>query len=257
MTPLRPESGARAGPGRLLAFDTSTERLAVAVQGPAGRLTADEAGGAAASSALLPCIERLLDQAGLGWADLDAIAFGHGPGAFTGLRTSCAVAQGLAVGLAKPLLPIDSLLIVAEDARQQAAPGAPILDIDIVMDARMGEVYTGRFAWHEGRWAATTAATLESPQALFARWRGRPPAALAGSALSALPDWPWCEAAPADRQWPGEASRANALIALAEAGWFAGATVEASQALPTYLRNKVALTTAERDAARRAAATAA
>ena len=243
-----------AEPARLLAFDSSTERLAIAVQGPAGHFTADEAGGAAASSLLLPGIERLLEQAGLRWSDLDAVAFGRGPGAFTGLRTSCAVAQGLAVGLRKPLLPIDSQLIVAEDARQQSGVQAGPFDIDIVMDARMGEVYSGRFAWRDGLWSVTTPAALESPEALFARWREHAPAALAGSASSAMPDRPWLQAVPAERHWAHESSRAAALIVLAEAAWLAGASVDAAQALPTYLRNKVALTTAERDAMRLAAA---
>ena len=99
----------------VLAFDTSTERLALGVHGPDGPLTLMADGGAAASSTLLPHIHALLAQAPLSLADLDAIAFGCGPGAFTGLRTACAVAQGLGLGLARPLLPIDSLLVVAED----------------------------------------------------------------------------------------------------------------------------------------------
>ncbi len=236
----------------LLAFDTSTERLAVGLSCAGHRWIADEPGGAAASASLLPCAERLLGEAGLNWTDLDAIAFGRGPGAFTGLRTSCAVAQGLAVGLARPLLAIDSLLIVAEDARHQSSLEGGSFDIDVVMDARMGEVYAGRYRWDHGRWSALRAAELLSPQALSDHWRQAPPSALAGTALPALADGPWQGAVPPGRQWPSEASRAQALLTLAQAAWTDGATVDAAEALPTYLRNKVALTTAEREAARRA-----
>ena len=86
----------------LLAFDTSTERMSIAVartQGGQTRLwEATGAGGAQASVALLPTILDLMAQAGLGFAELDAICFGCGPGAFTGLRTACSVAQGLGFG---------------------------------------------------------------------------------------------------------------------------------------------------------------
>ncbi len=238
----------------LLAFDTSTERLAVALSCPGGSWVADEPGGAAASASLIPCAERLLGEAGVTWPKLDAIAFGRGPGAFTGLRTSCAVAQGLAVGLERPLLAIDSLLIVAEDTRRQAAPEGTRFEVDVVMDARMGEVYAGRYRWDHGRWSVLRSAELLTPQALADHWQQAPPAALAGTALLALADSPWQCAVTSDRQWPHEASRARALASLALAAWTDGATVDAAEALPTYLRNKVALTTAERDAVRLAKA---
>ena len=245
-----------APPGAtLLAFDTSTERLAVAVSCASRTFVAEEAGGAAASGALLPCAERLLGEAGARWPALDAIAFGRGPGAFTGLRTSCAVAQGLAVGLARPLLAIDSLLIVAEDARQQAGSSDHgDFDVDVVMDARMDEVYAGRYRWSGGHWSALQPAALLSPQALADRWQQAAPQALAGSAL-ALAGGPWHGATPTGGCWPQEASRARALLSLARAAWADGATIDAAEALPTYLRNKVALTTAEREAARQAKAT--
>lgn len=238
----------------LLAFDTSTERLAVALSRAGRDWTADEPGGAAASAGLLPSAERLLGEAGVVWSELDAIAFGCGPGAFTGLRTSCAVAQGLAVGLGRPLLAIDSLSIVAEDARRQAAPESASFDVDVVMDARMGEVYAGRYRWDHGRWSALRPAELLSPQALADRWQYAPPAVVAGTALLAGVDGPWQGAVPPERQWPREASRARALLSLAQRAWADGATVDAAEGLPTYLRNKVALTTAEREAARQAKA---
>ena len=127
-------------PPRLIAFDTSTERMAVALQSAAGAALLDEAGGAAASATLLPRIARLLADAQLVHADLDFIAFGRGPGAFTGLRTACSVAQGLAFGAGRPVLPIDSLLVVAEDARVQAGAPGPF-DVGVAMDARMDEIY--------------------------------------------------------------------------------------------------------------------
>ncbi|MDE2277304.1 MAG: tRNA (adenosine(37)-N6)-threonylcarbamoyltransferase complex dimerization subunit type 1 TsaB, partial [Burkholderiales bacterium] len=150
---------------RLLAFDTATEQLALGVHGPDGGLTLLLAGGAAASGSLLPQAQALLARAGLVLADLDCIAFGSGPGAFTGLRTACAVAQGLGFGLGRPLLPIDSLLIVAEDARAQAAPAAAF-DVGVAMDARMGEVYAARYRWADGGWQVLQAPRLCDPGAL-------------------------------------------------------------------------------------------
>ena len=99
----------------LLAFDTSTETLSIAVQRGAHVLAHEAAGGAQASAALIPQALALLAQAQLAVADLHAIAFGRGPGAFTGLRAACAVAQGLAWGAGVPVLPIDTLLAMAEN----------------------------------------------------------------------------------------------------------------------------------------------
>ena len=148
----------------LLAFDTSTEALAVALQGPGGQRLWNGEGGAQASALLLPTVQQLLDEAGLQLVDVDAIAFGQGPGAFTGLRTACAVAQGLAFGADKPVLAIDSLLIVAEDARaDQGFP--PVLEVAVAMDARMGELYAARYRWAAQGWQVLQAPGLWDPQA--------------------------------------------------------------------------------------------
>src|SRR5436190_17193363 len=124
----------------LLAFDTATERMSIALAA-GGTVWEHEAiggeGAGQASAALIPAILALLARAGVTLAQLDAIAFGRGPGAFTGLRTACSVAQGLAFGAGKPVLPVDTLLAVAEDARDGAAPQR----IWAVTDARMDEVY--------------------------------------------------------------------------------------------------------------------
>ena len=229
----------------LLAFDTSTEAIyaGVAVDGRAW--THQAVGGAQASALLIPALLRLLADAGLALGDLDAIAFGRGPGAFTGLRTACAVAQGLAFGAGLPVLPLDTLLALAEDAASQAPGGLD--DVWAAADARMGEVYAAHYRRTAAGWQAVVAPALHAPEALHALWRAVPPRAVAGSALAAFGER--LDTGDAVRL-PEAAPRAAALLALAAIAWAAGAAVDAAEALPLYLRDKVALTTAERDAAR-------
>ena len=238
-----------AAPPRLLAFDTSTERMAIALQAAAGATLLDQPGGAAASATLLPQVSRLLADAGLVHADLDFVAFGRGPGAFTGLRTACAVAQGLAFGIGKPVLAIDSLLIVAEDARLQAG-ATDSFDVGVAMDARMDEVYAAAYRFNGTAWLTLAEPALLALPALAPAWRGLNLHAVAGSAWAAfgerLP-------APAPRVFAQERGRAAALLRLALKAAAAGEGVDAAQALPLYLRDKVALTTREREAARAAA----
>ena len=250
---------------RLLAFDTSTEVLAIALGTPSGSWVHHGLGGAKASATLLPQVAALCQRGGVTLESLDAIAFGRGPGAFTGLRTSCAVAQGLALGLGCPVLPIDSLLIVAEDARAQVGRSGDAdtnididididIDIGVAMDARMGEVYAARWRWQGGRWHLRDAPMLCTPEALVAAWRGQPPAWLAGSAWAAL--GPRLALLVGPRVLHTEQNRAAALLRLAVAAHARGDGVDAALALPLYLRDKVALTTDERDAVRAAAAAA-
>ncbi len=241
---------------RLLAIDSATERLALAAVddggAPLSRATCridplDLDGGAAASAQALPMLMALLQRVGWNFADLDAIAFGRGPGGFTGLRTACAVAQGLAWGQDVPVVPVDSLAIVAEDAARHAglADGAVVW---VAMDARMDEIYAGcyRDAGAAG-WRAVVEPALTTPEALHALWADAPPAFVAGSALAAFGDRLRTGAA---LRAPVEHGRAAALGWLAAAGFARGDGVPADQALPFYLRDKVAQTTAEREAAK-------
>ena len=237
-------NGAPAVDAKLVAIDSSTERLVLALQSPQGGFTLDEEGGARASARLLPALHELLGRAGMALRELDAIAYARGPGAFTGLRTACAVAQGLALGLGRPALPLDSLLVVAEAARAQGAGD----DLWVAMDARMDEVYAARYCHDGTRWHAADPPALWTLPALSERWRTDPPAAVAGSALAAFGERLGLTAATA--LWPDLPVRAAALLRLARAAWRDGATVDAADALPLYLRDKVALTTAERAAAR-------
>ena len=236
---------------KLLALDTATETMAVGVAYDELSLAANAEGGVQASERLIPLALDLLAQAGVAPAALDAVAFGQGPGAFTGLRTAVSVAQGLAFGIGCPVLPIDSLLIVAEDARQQAQACAAPFELWVAMDARMDEAYAAAYR-HDGLvWQLLQAPALYDLPSLAARWQAvGGPGVLAGSAIEAFAGrLPWGAAL----LWPHAADRAAALLRLARAAWAAGAAVPAQAALPVYLRDKVALTTAEREAARQAA----
>jgi tRNA threonylcarbamoyladenosine biosynthesis protein TsaB len=220
----------------LLALDTSTEVFAIAVQRGTRVLEQHGPGGAQASAALIPAIQQLLAQAGLPLRALDAIVFGRGPGSFTGLRTACAVAQGLAFGADVPVLPLDTLLAVAEEARERAG----VTKVVALLDARMEQVYSGRYLFDGRDWTPQGPIALAAPEAvaLPAGW------ALAGNAFAAygerLPDGPRVEVLPT----------ATALLRLAPARLAAGAATPAAQALPLYIRDKVAQTTEERAAAR-------
>ncbi len=232
---------------KLLAFDTSTELISLAVtrsvDGQACLWQHSGAGGAQASSTLIPVIERLMAEAGLRFEELDAIAFGCGPGSFTGLRTACAVAQGLGFGAGVPLLPVDTLLAVAEEARAQQAPQQTALRLLALLDARMGELYAARYAYAQGHWRQQADFSLLKPEQLAlddAQALAGNVFADYGERLSMPPDIP-C--------WPALPT-AGAMLRLAPALLAAGNAVAAADALPRYIRDKVALTTQERAAAK-------
>ena len=234
---------------KLLAFDTSTETLSVAVQHGDAVFSHSGPGGAQASATLIPAILALLGEAGLALAGLDAIVFGRGPGSFTGLRTACSVAQGLAFGANVPVLPLDTLLAVAEDARiRQLAPGQatgqPWL-VTAALDARMDEMYVADYSFDSNQWRLDADVQLIRPENLSLR----PCAVLAGNVFAAY-----------GTRLPAGAHRrldalptAAALLRLAPAALAAGQALPAAQALPLYIRDKVAKTVAERAAEKLAA----
>ena len=238
-------------PGRFLAFDTSTDRLSVGVA-VGDRQWLHEGPGAAQSSAtLIPVALDLLAQAGLALHELDAIVFRRGPGSFTGLRTACAVAQGLAAGAGLRVLPVDTLLAVVEEAAHRYAASAEPLPeaFSALLDARMDEVYAQDFRRSTQGWQALGPCRLLAPEQVhFAQGPGR---LVAGNAFEAyadrLPALPTgCMALPA-------LPTAAALLRLAPALMAQGLAVPAEQALPLYVRDKVAQTTQERLAAKAAA----
>jgi tRNA threonylcarbamoyladenosine biosynthesis protein TsaB len=226
----------------LLAFDTSTERMSVAVQrGATGGLWQHNgAGGAQTSTQLIPSIEALMAQAGLDYSELDAIVFGCGPGSFTGLRTACSVAQGLAFGAGIPVLPIDTLLCVAEEARVLHAPQQDNWQVLALLDARMDELYAACYAFERGTWRQTRDACLQRPEdSLDAAVD-----AIAGNVFSAY----GARLPPSARPRIEVLPSASALLRLAPQRLAAGGALPPDQALPLYIRDKVAQTTLERAA---------
>ncbi len=181
------------------------------------------------------------------------MAFARGPGAFTGLRSACAVAQGLAFGarartggVPVPVLPLDSLLVLAEQARLQHAPEAARWQVLSMLDARMEEIYAGTYLWEHGAWQTVTDPVLARAQDLQAGAC----AALAGNVFESYGDrLPEAYGLPRLTALP----EARAMLSLAPALLARGAAVDPALALPVYIRDKVASTTAERAAAQAAA----
>lgn len=225
----------------LLAFDTSTETLSVAVlrAGANAPLQIETAGGPKASTTLIPAIHDLMAQAGLALRELDAIVFGRGPGSFTGLRTACSVAQGLGFGAGVPVLGVDTLMAVAEDARERKGCERVVA----VLDARMDEVYAAAYEFTSGRWHAISAITLGAPEHVQAPegW------VLAGNALIIH-----AGRLPQSNQRFEALPNASALLRVAPVLIAAGQATDAAHAMPLYIRDKVAQTTQERAAVRAA-----
>jgi len=243
-----------------LAIETSTDMLSLAIastQGDKSQVWAHTSqGGAKSSQLVLPEIVRLMDEAQMRFADLTAVMFGKGPGSFTGLRTACSVAQGLAFGAGVPVLPIDTLLAVAEDARhqnvqQKQQQTQQQLDqhskqpqrFFVAMDARMDQVYTAAYEWRS-EWQCVQAPSVNSPENISVptEWKdlefttvgnawgvfaARWPAELSGQHMFAMPT-------------------AQALLRLSPVAFGQGLSVPPEDALPLYIRDKVAQTTQER-----------
>jgi tRNA threonylcarbamoyladenosine biosynthesis protein TsaB len=275
LSPIAPHAGQR-----FLAIESSTDTLSVALgSGAVGDTvwTHTGPGAAQASTTLLPQVGALMNQAGWTLETLDAVVFARGPGSFTGLRTACAVAQGLAYGAQAlgraggvPVLPVDTLLALAEEARftQQQAGRTPPQCIVALLDARMGELYVAVYAHHAEGLQELAPARLCAPQDLPAYvdacleplnkmgladglHDGPAEAVLwAGNAFSAYPALLTGRSLAPQTLLP----TATALLRLAPGLLASGAAVAAQDALPLYVRDKVAQTTAEREQLRTAAA---
>jgi tRNA threonylcarbamoyladenosine biosynthesis protein TsaB len=233
---------------KALAIETSTERVSVAASDGVRQAVLDVAGGAQASHTVLPAVGQALAQVGLTLKQLDGIAFGQGPGAFTGLRTACALAQGLALGAGLPVLPLDSLSLIAQDARSRHPEVQRVL---ACWDARMGQLYWAAMAWQGGHWVAHAPIQVSHPSEVQwpAEWgvlTHASDAAVAGQWLAEDPERRTSPMGP--HRWIDARPTATAMLALWPSAWQRGLAVDPANALPLYVRNKVADTIAEREA---------
>lgn len=227
---------------RLLALETATEACSVALWIDGAVVERHELAPRRHAELLLPMVDAVLAEAGISRRALDAIAVGRGPGAFTGVRLAIAVAQGLALALDRPVVPVSTLAALAMAAAQDAG-AAPIL---AAIDARMGEVYAGCFrADAQGLVEPIDAEVLAPPQSLLlpaqAAWR------VVGSGWLSYRDVisPLLGDAAIVFEDGAALPRAAAVARLGARDHARGLGVDAALAQPVYLRDKVALTLAE------------
>jgi tRNA threonylcarbamoyladenosine biosynthesis protein TsaB len=219
----------------ILAIETSTEHCSVALWRDGA---VDEAGAHAGqrhSALLLPMLHGLLERRGLKVANLDGLAFGEGPGSFTGLRIACGVVQGLAFGAGLKVVGVGTLLAMAAGSGADRAV--------CCLDARMGEIYHAAYARSASGWEIVHAPGLWAPEEAPAvppgGWTG------CGSGFAAYPQ-------ALTRRYPGLSAivpeaipYARHVAGLAAREFAAGRAVPPERAVPVYLRDKVALKTAE------------
>lgn len=221
---------------KILALETSAEICAVSLRVGETTTSSEAHAGQKHSELLLPMIHDLLDAARLRVQDLDAVAFGAGPGSFTGLRIGCGVVQGLAFAAGCPVVPVGSLEAVAE-----ATDGQRVV---VCTDARMGQIYHGAFERKDQIWQVILPPSLCDPDRLpelpgnnwlgcgsgFERYRD----ALVGQYRTQLSEVK-----------AGVVARGNEIASLGAKYFAAGRGVSCTEAVPVYVRDKVALTMKE------------
>jgi tRNA threonylcarbamoyladenosine biosynthesis protein TsaB len=219
---------------RSAALETSTEWCSVALWCDGEIASLEQRAGHRHAEIALPLLRRLLTRQGIGATELDAIAFGAGPGSFTGLRIACGLAQGLATGRNLPLLGVSTLDAIAEES------GAA--RVMVCLDARMREVYYACLEKAGSEWRALRPAACVPPAAVQRPtghgWCG------CGNGFAAYPEL----ATMVTRVLPDVHPSASAIVRLAAPRFLAGEGTDAAAAAPLYLRDKVALTIRERGA---------
>ena len=247
---------------KLLAIETSTEACSIALHVDGVVRERFKVAPRRHTELALPWAQALMDEAGIARAQLDAIAVGRGPGAFTGVRLGIALAQGIALALDRPVVPVSTLAVLAmralpsiattlDQSRGSVSAGS-VIPILATIDARMGEVYAGTFAWRDGALVTLGEEVLGHPATLdidaldaHAQWHG------VGTGLSAV------DGALESRLHHRLASvdcaalpHAADLATLAVAAFARGQAVAPEAIEPAYLRNNVALTIVEQQALR-------
>ncbi len=220
---------------KILAVDTATEACSAALLVGEKVFSRWEEAPRDHTRKILPMVQAVLDEAGVTLDELDAIAFGRGPGSFTGVRIGIGVAQGLALGAGVPLIGISTLAAMAQGAHRLDGAERVLTAID----ARMDEVYFGHYELIDGRIQLVGEEVVSGPAALVAS-RGMLPDSFTrvgtgfetyGETLAALAD----ELVASQVRFPA----AEDMLPLARSAWLAGEAVAVEQATPVYLRDKV------------------
>ena len=227
----------------ILALETSTELASVALLVNQRLFTRDAAPVQTHSQTLLPLVQALLAEAGIALAHCHALAFGAGPGSFTGVRTACGVVQGLAFGARLPVVPVVTLEAMAQACHERTGAA----DVLCVLDARMAEVYWAQYRHGADGWHTVAAPALAKPAEVMPQG----PVLACGNGLAAYAD-AFAAAGFSAGAEPAIMPHAAQVATLAAQRFLRGETMDAASAQPLYLRNKVALTTAERMAGKAA-----
>ena len=215
----------------LLALDTATECCSAALLHDGTVTARSEVIPRQHAQRLLPMIEELLGERQLRLQDVDALVFGRGPGAFTGVRIATGMVQGPAFAADKPVIAVSNLAALAQRAwREHGAE-----TVAAAIDARMDEVYWGLYGLQDGVMQLLDDERVCAPEAVSL------PAGV-GSVAGAGTGWQYAErlAVTATQSWPQMLPDASDLITLALPRWQAGEVVDAADAQPVYLRDKVA-----------------
>lgn len=224
---------------KILALDTSTEYCSVALWQDGIHTGRCDLVGQKHSELLIDMVDTLLQDSGCRIADMDGIAYGSGPGSFTGVRIACGAVQGLALGANLPVFGVCTLQALAEGTGKSRVVAA--------LDARMGEIYCAAYEKCNDVWVTVCEPCLckpeQAPQVSGEEWFG------AGSGFSAFSEL--LQARYEGRLTGtdgGAIPQAAHIAALAAVQFASGGGMDAAEAQPFYLRDKVALKTAEREA---------
>ncbi|MFZ6689010.1 tRNA (adenosine(37)-N6)-threonylcarbamoyltransferase complex dimerization subunit type 1 TsaB [Undibacterium sp. SXout11W] len=225
----------------ILAIETTTELASAALFVEDQMFVRELSGVQTHSQGILPALQSLLAEAGVTLSDCDAIAFGCGPGAFTGIRTACGVVQGLAFGADLGVIPVVSLHAMA----LAAAENSNLNDFVCVLDARMNEVYWAHYHLNGGVWTEISPPALSKLDDIQVPEQFEHALVVLGCGL----------VLPSQLQSHTSMQLMPHAIQVARLGlqaFQAGSCVSPEDAQPLYLRNKIALTTAERAIAKEA-----
>ncbi|MBF7730619.1 tRNA (adenosine(37)-N6)-threonylcarbamoyltransferase complex dimerization subunit type 1 TsaB [Pseudomonas sp. N040] len=216
----------------LLALDTATEACSVALLHDGKVISHYEVIPRLHAQRLLPMIEALRSEAGIALSAIDGIAFGRGPGAFTGVRIAIGVVQGLAFALQRPVLPVSNLAVLAQRAHREFAA----IQVAAAIDARMDEVYWGCYRLEQEEMR------LQGLEQVLPAERASLPRLAQGDWFGAGTGWgSYRERLPAVAACAGDLlPHAEDLLQLARFAWQRGEALPAEQAQPVYLRDNVA-----------------